>query len=278
MLQPRGPVPLAVWLLVCSLLVRAQGEEVPLPGPVVCATQREAHALLHLAMTESFPAIFIFDVASAAAAVASDDGDVEFEQARVGAFAEWAGVLRQRDRTLSLPANAAALHVWSNASVRDSEAVTLWYLQPGDEEAAAGDGHDDCQRLMAPSAIAERTWRLLPVVHALLMERLLYIQAPVCPDINQRLMMDPVSYRSQCVCQQDKACGPAGSRNMILLYIIIVLACVLIFVTDGVVLYTVVAKLRERVNDVVGTPSAGSVSETLLSGGGAYRKRTTGSV
>lgn len=252
MMQPRRSMRalLLLLLLTAGILVctTVRGEHVALPDRIVCETRRDAHALLHLAMTESFPAIFIFDVASAAA-VASDDGDVAFEQSRVGVFAEWAGALRRINDAVPLPANAAALHVWSNASVSSSDTLTLWYLH--NETAAATTTASDCKRLLTADAAAERMWRLLPVVHALLMERLLYIQAPVCPDINQRLMMDPVSYRSQCVCQQDKSCGPAGARNIVLLYIIIVLACLLIFVTDGVVLYTVVSKLRERVNEVL---------------------------
>lgn len=244
--------------LVASILWIGIVRAAPVPEALVCTTRSGAYALVHKAMSEHFPAVFLFDMASGVVVDSGDEGDLAFERSRVGAFAEWYGVLRAlSSKATGSPGRAAVstAHTWTNVSAdAATDALILWYENDADEGAPS-----ECERLMADTEREERRWRLLPIVHALVMERLLYSQTPACADINQRLMFDPVTFRGQCVCQQDKMCGRAGSRNHILLFVIIAVACALVYITNGVALYTVVAKLREHATDSLAPPNTVNV-------------------
>lgn len=247
-------------LLFCAV-VAAVIAVVRATDPLVCASRDDAERLLHLACTESIPAMHMFDIGSIAAS--GDDDDLEYERTRLSAYAQWIGVMRPFSvrqattvgaarRPRQSGGNTAAQHLWANTSMAPAadDVLTLWYMENATDSAIDTLACTQFVASVTFDSVLSRHVRMLPIVTAMIIERALFDQSTDCPDMNERRMFDMVSHKSKCVCQQDKICNANGMRFSIFLVIIIGLACAIGAITLAVMFYAAVHMLRAHVASI----------------------------
>lgn len=230
----------ALWLAIIVHIACYCGSA---DGRLVCKSRQEASLLLYASCVEHVGCAHAHDLSMPQVA-RPDAGDVEYETERLARYAEDVGIMRAADGPV-VP-NRVVQWSWSAANVGPAthDLSTLWYYDSDTTTAIEMDAN--CTELLADTAAEQRRIAMYGVVASIVMEHVLYNPTSECEDMNQRAMIDPVTQRRICECQQDKVCGAAGSRHSALLIIVVSLAVIIMMITMIVLLFVAVRSIDAR--------------------------------